>query len=244
MVPANGPTPPTTATITPSQSGIVAAPHGVQAEQRHDDPADAVAPAEHVLRAVQAGHDPHDQQARVDRRVGEREVLERRAGSMRTRGGCRPRSCSSAASAAAAVRVVRPVGRVGRPPLVRVVLVVAHAARRPRRATPGRPGTPCRRAWRSAPRPSSRSGTTPHSSSQLAASAPAGSSPASTAPPAPSAHMPAHVATQPARRPASQRPSGSRTTHSTDSAPDGAVDQPQRPAHRCSSSRSSPSRAS
>ena len=66
---------------------------------------------------------------------------------------------------------------------------------------------------------------------QLAAERARGSSPASTAPPAPSAHTPAQVATHSARRPASQRPSLSRTTHSTDSAPDGVAGQPQRPAH-------------
>jgi hypothetical protein len=40
------------------------------------------------------------------------------------------------------------------------------------------------------------------------------------------------VATQSARRPASQRPSAERTTHSTESEQLGLLDEPQRPAHR------------
>ena len=65
-----------------------------------------------------------------------------------------------------------------------------------------------------------RSGSTPHSSSSSRVSVSVGSSPTSTAPPAPSAQRPAHVATQGARRPASQRPSASRTTHSAASEAD------------------------
>src|SRR3954470_19669738 len=60
----------------------------------------------------------------------------------------------------------------------------------------------------------SRSGVTDHSSSSSRPSVSTGSSPTSTAPPAPSAQRPAHEATQPARRPASQRPSAERVTHS------------------------------
>ena len=58
-----------------------------------------------------------------------------------------------------------------------------------------------------------------------------GLSPTSTAPPAPRAHLPAHEATHAARRPASQRPSLSRTTQRA-AIDDGrvAVHEPQRPA--------------
>src|SRR3712207_8135050 len=51
-------------------------PHGGDAQQRDDDPADAVAPPEDGFRALEAGRQPRDQQPEIDPRVGEREVLE------------------------------------------------------------------------------------------------------------------------------------------------------------------------
>ena len=90
-----------------------------------------------------------------------------------------------------------------------------------------------------------RSGSTPHSSSSSRVSVSVGSSPTSTAPPAPSAQRPAHVATQGARRPASQRPSASRTTHSAASEAD-ASSRTSRSDQRmgCSSMHSPPSAVS
>ena len=125
-----------------------------------------------------------------------------------------------------------PLGRVGRPPGVRVVLVVARDLARPARARPGRSASVMsvgrreqrldRRSARARP---------PIPPAARASSASAASSPASTAPPAPSAHTPAQLATHSARRPASQRPSWSRTTHSTRQRAARVADQPQRPAH-------------
>ena len=84
----------------------------------------------------------------------------------------------------------------------------------------------------------SRSGLTDHSSCSSRTSVWAGFSPSSTEPPAPSAQRPDHVASQSARRPASQRPSAARTTHSaTGSAPRRRT-EPQRPADRLELQRS------
>src|SRR5918997_3007072 len=51
-----------------------APPHGGDAEQRDEDPAEAVGPAEVELRRVVKNGE--DEQHHVDRRVGEREVLQ------------------------------------------------------------------------------------------------------------------------------------------------------------------------
>ena len=69
-----------------------------QDQQHHADPAEPVGQAEDHLAPAQAGHEPDDQQARVDRRVGEREPLQR--GNDRLRGGGSARRSCRRASAA------------------------------------------------------------------------------------------------------------------------------------------------
>ncbi len=49
---------------------------GGDREQRHGDPAEAVGEPEHELRAVQARHEPDDEERQVDRRVREGEDLQ------------------------------------------------------------------------------------------------------------------------------------------------------------------------
>ena len=172
------------------------------------------------------GHEPDGQQRQVDRRVGEREVLELLEGHRR------PRAAPPSAAAAASASAGHAAGSAGHQAW-RVVLVVARHLGAGRAARPGRRAWPSGWAGRRAPPRRGAPGTTDHSSSSSRASATTGSSPTSTAPPAPSAQRPAQVATHAARRPASQRPSALRTAHRTDSAPSASSrDEPQRPAHR------------
>ena len=91
----------------------------------------------------------------------------------------------------------------------------------------------------------SSTGATDHSSWSSRTIASTGCSPTSTAPAAPSVQRPVHDASQGARRPASQRPSASRTTHRTETLrvaalPTSRSDQragcksSRRPSSRCS----------
>ena len=180
--------------------------------------------------SVPARTTPAQQQHEVDRRVREREVLaavaDRSASLTAEQRGHPPQR-------AGRPRRARRRGRRGHQACV-VVLV--------RRASTSAPSAQPRLAdqhhqpvgqARPAPRPRAARARPTTPPRARASSVSTGSSPTSTAPPAPSAQRPAHVATQAARRPASQRPSASRTTHSTDSEPRGVLaHQPQRPAHR------------
>ena len=131
-LPANGPTPPTTATITPSQSGITRRrTASMHSSDMTIQPMPCAQPKT-VSAPVEPGHEPDDQQRQVDRRVGEREVLELLEASSRRlqqRGHARAASASASAGQAA---------RVGRPPGVGVVLVVARDLGALGAARPGR----------------------------------------------------------------------------------------------------------
>ena len=167
------------------------------------------------------GHEQGD----VDRRVREREVLERaEAHGPVTNNDAIRRSCGC--------DVFGPLIRVGRPPGVGVVLVVADRPRRPdashawpiRRIMP--PGASRAALRRSAARPRR---TTPRPARGSARRQGSRRRRPRRRPRAPTRRP--SVATHSARRPASQRPSLSRTTHRTESAQSASPVQPQRPAH-------------
>ncbi len=163
----------------------------------------------------------HTQQREVDARVRQTTSTSAARTSAARRGatGASPRARSLRQPGGHARQRLAGLGRpaldLARPPRERVVLVVGHdLRRRPRPATPGRRTSRAGAAGAAAPRPARARAppTTPRCSSRTSVSA--GLSPRSTAPPAPSAQRPAHEETHGARRPASQRPSAARVTHS------------------------------
>ena len=227
MLPANGPTPPTTATITPSQARDHAAPDGGQAEQRHDDPADAVHPPEHGHDRLAVG-DRRPQQHAVDDRV---RVGARSGGRARRSSRLMPASPPSGAAPGRRRPRASRRGRRGHH------ACSSCSASRVTSTPAGSHASPTSIASRLGSDTSastvSRSGVTDHSSSSSRPSVSTGSSPTSTAPPAPSAQRPAHEATHVARRPASQRPSAVARHAQRGERRRGVVaHEPQRPAHR------------
>ena len=215
------PRPPRTATATAERIDTTRARSAARISSTIAIQPSPWAESEDHLALRQAGHEPDDQQARVDRRVGEREPLEHGQREARRRAGGSParRSCR------------RPVEHPRHPPQHLVGLVGPLRRRRPatrrdRRAR-GRASTSAPDGTQACPTnitiwwgsstsasPRTRSGSTDHSSRSSRASVSTGFSSSSTEPPAPSAQRPGHVASHAARRPASQRPSPSRTTHS------------------------------
>ena len=213
-LPANGPTPPMTATITPSQSGITRRRTASMHEQRHDDPADAVAQPKHELGARQARHEPDGEQRQVDRRVGEGEVLER-----------------AEAHARASSSGGHPAQRRRRPPAGHGAGSAGHqacascswsrvdlGARRP--ARPGRPASPSGSAGTTSASTASRSGHDGPLLLELARER-ARRGPRRPRPRRPR-RAPSGRPRSPPRRRGGRRASGrrpTRTTHSTESAP-------------------------
>ena len=145
---------------------MIRAPGGGDADQRHADPQQAVAePEDEGLRLRVAEHEGAEQQRQVDGRVKERDRLQAAEGDVAHSAGRRASRPAgrSGASASAGQRI-----DVGRPPGVGVVLGVGRDLRRP----VGQPGeTDQQHHLARQPHErldGERSGTTDHSSSQLA----------------------------------------------------------------------------
>ena len=233
--------PPRTATATRRAHRHDARAQRGQDQQHHRDPAEAVGEAEDHLALRQAGHEPDHQQARVDRRVREREPLEH--GQREARPGCRPgrparRSCRRPVEHPRhppqhLVGLVGPLADVGRPP-------ARDRRARASRATSAPDGSQACPTnitiwWGSSTSasPRTRSGSTDHSSRSSRASVSTGFSSSSTEPPAPSAQRPG-PRREPCRAPARQ-PAPVAVAHDAqrrDRAAGVALDEAQRPARR------------
>ena len=215
-----------TATATRQAQRDHAGAHGREGQHAHRDPAEAVGHAEDELERVQARDDPGDEQHRVDRRVREAQVLERAGttGSSQQAGhraaaARRPRAASASrsaghhawASCSWSACTSAPSAQPGLPDEHHEA--VGQAGRAPRRGRARRRPTTPRRA---------RASSVVERALAEVDRAAGAERPA-----------PGPVASHAARRPASQRPSRSRTTHIA--AIDRrrvVLDQAQRPAHR------------
>src|SRR4051794_23135195 len=174
-----------------------------EGEPAHDEPAEPVGEAEDGLAGLPA-RCPGGEQGGVDRRVGEGGPLEVPEGDHRRSEAIR-RSGASASSGQSA-------GSSGHHAYWSCSSSGTTSAPAASQAWPTNITSSCGRRTSASAR--TRSGSTPHSSRSSRDSVSAGCSNGSTAPPAPSAQRPAQDDSQAARRPASQRPSASRITHS------------------------------
>ena len=157
MLPANGPTPPMTATTTASQSGITRRRTAIDARAATSRSSRCRGPSRRRLR-VRRGPGPSQTVSSAGRRPSARTSRYLSRLKVITRAASRRRRSTGS-------RLVRPGVELGRPPGVGVVLGVALHLGARRAATPGRRTSPCRSAATRAPRPRTRSGSTDHSSS-------------------------------------------------------------------------------